>query len=191
MDTTPTTELEAVNQMMRAIGEAPVSSLVGSGDIDVSNAKATLEEVTRAVLTEGWQFNTEYDYPFPVDNAGEIPLPTNALAVDVNRRAVNGIDPVVRGQKLYDRKNHTYKFNTTVRAKVVFGLGYSELPEAARYYIAYRACRKFQDTSVGSDTLHRYTANDEIRARVVFMDQHSDDEDLNMIHSTPDFAHVR
>ena len=73
-----TTELEAVNALLRAIGEAPIASL-GSGQPDEDMALSILEAVMKEVLSEGWRFNTEigheiapeastYDW---VDSAGE------------------------------------------------------------------------------------------------------------------------
>lgn len=59
----PTTELEAVNAMLSAIGEAPISgdpalSLLST----VAMALNILRDVTRAVQMMGWRFNTEFGY---------------------------------------------------------------------------------------------------------------------------------
>lgn len=56
----PTTELEAVNAMLRAIGEAPVSTLTGATQVDVVAALGILTDLTREVQEEGWRFNTEF-----------------------------------------------------------------------------------------------------------------------------------
>ena len=188
---TPTTELQAVNQMLRAIGETPVSSLVDDFGLDVPSASATLSEISNAVQLEGWIFNTEYDYPLPRTTDGAISVPSNALNVDFDWRRSSGLEPVVRGSRVYDRKNHTYVFDKGLTAKIIFGLPFDELPEAARYYISYRACRKFQDTQTGSSDLHKFTLRDEMTARATFIEQHSDDQDLNMIRDTPEFSHLR
>lgn len=188
---TPTTELDAVNQMLRAIGETPVSSLAESEGLDVPVATATLEEINIAVQLEGWDFNTEHDYPFTRNAEGEITVPRNALNIDFDYRRTGDTQPVQRGLRLYDRKNHTYKFETNPRGTVILALPFEELPQAARYYITYRACRKLQDTEVGSSELHRYNATDESRARASFLQLHTDDQDLNMIRDTPEFAHLK
>jgi len=196
---TPTPKLDAVNQLLRAVGEAPVTTIAGIGGLDTANALLVLDQVLRSVLLEGWQFNTEYDYPLlmtaddspgAVFGTGTITLPENALSVDINRDAYPGVDPVWRGGKLYDRQNHTQVFNQMIKAKVIFMLDFEDLPESARYYITHRACREFQDATIGSEALHRYTAASEMRARATFIEQHADDEDLNMIRSTPEFWHL-
>lgn len=188
--TTPTTRLEAVNTMLRAIGESPVSTLEGPMGMDVPMAEATLDEVSGAVQTEGWKFNTEYEYPLPLDGDKKIPIPQNALEVHIPRGLYTNIDPVVRGGFLYDRKNHTYVFDQTLKAKIIFGLAFDELPESARYYITVRACRRLQDVSLGSESLHKFSQRTETMARARFVEQHSDDEDLNMIRDTPDFRRI-
>lgn len=188
---TPTTELDAVNQMLRAIGETPVSSLNNSEGLDVPTAMGTLNEVSLAVLIEGWDFNTEYNYPLMRDTSGAITLPSHTLNADFDSRSLFEIDPVARGVRVYDRKNHTYKFTQNLKATLIVSLAFDELPQAARYYIAYRAARKFQDTEVGSTDLHRFNEADEYRARATFIERHSDDQDLNMLRDTPQFAHLR
>lgn len=188
---TPTTELEAVNTMLRGIGETPVSSLAGPSGLDVPGAQSTLRDVLRSVLIEGWQFNVEYDYPLNRNTAGEITVPSNALSVDIDRHSVSGTDPVIRGRRLYDRKNHTYKFKQNLKAKIKFGLSFELIPESGRHYVTYRAARWFADTTLGSSTLHQFNMQEEMRARANFISENVDDEDLNMIRDTPDFAHLR
>ena len=53
-----TTELEAVNIMLAAIGEAPINSLIGTLPVDARIAQSTLTEVNKSVQSEGWSFNT-------------------------------------------------------------------------------------------------------------------------------------
>lgn len=187
---TPTSELEAVNQLLAAIGESPTSTLTGEVGVDVVTARSTLASISKAVQTEGWIFNTEYDYPLSRDNAGEIAVPVNALVVDVKRNRYTGIDPVLRGQKLYDRKNHTNIFDVDLEAKIIFALAFEEMPESARHYVTYRAARKFQDNSVGSKELHQYNLRDEIAARARFVDEQAEDEDLHFLKDTPELNKI-
>lgn len=56
---TATTELEAVNTMLAAIGEQPVAS-VDTARADVDQAINTLRDKTRTVLNKRWRFNTEF-----------------------------------------------------------------------------------------------------------------------------------
>ena len=53
-----TSELEAVNTILSAIGEAPVNSLTGSLPIDATQAQNLLKEISREIQAAGWHFNS-------------------------------------------------------------------------------------------------------------------------------------
>lgn len=60
-----TTELEAVNAMLSALGEAPLpagTDLATATQEDVVMAVNILRNVTREVQAMGWKFNTEFGY---------------------------------------------------------------------------------------------------------------------------------
>lgn len=161
---TPTTELEAVNLLLDVIGEAPISNLENSAVVDAVKARAALSEVSRATQQKGWHFNTEIDYELvPTVYEKEIILPGNCLRVDTTK-AQRDFDVVQRGNRLYDRKNHTYKFDRSLKVDMVILLPFEELPEVARYYISIRAARVFQARTVGSEALYQFNAQDEILA---------------------------
>lgn len=164
--TTPTTELEAVNLMLSVIGESPLSSLNDSTVVDAVLARNILSEVSRAVQTKGWHFNIEKAFPLlPDAYTKEISVPTNCLRV-VTVYPTQDVEAVHRGQRLYDRANHTYQFAKTVKVDMAVALPFDELPETARHYIAIRAARVFQARSVGSDTLYAFSDKDEKDALV-------------------------
>ena len=50
-----TSKLEAVNQMLSTIGQARISQLASAGE--ANDAQKILEEIDKAVQTEGWHFN--------------------------------------------------------------------------------------------------------------------------------------
>lgn len=156
------TELEAVNVMLSVIGEAPINTLEGAATVDVIQAKAILSQVSREVQSVGWHFNTEREYPLLPDVNGEIILASNMVLVDADTEP--DVDVAQRGNKLYDRKNHTFQFKKTLKAEVIYLLGFEDLPQVARQFIVIRAARIFQDRMVGSDTLHGFSAEDEKKA---------------------------
>lgn len=175
------TELDAVNLMLAAIGEAPVNTLNVTGLIDVTTAKTILTNVSREVQMMGWWFNRDRDYEFTPDVNDEIILGSTIYSIDTSPRS-SSYDVVERGGKLYDRKNHTYLFPdvTTLYCDVVFGLDFSELPQAAAWYITVRAARIFQADQVGSDTLHKFTSQHEAEARAFMSQAEGDAEDFNV-----------
>jgi hypothetical protein len=186
---TPTTELEAVNIMLGTIGEAPISSLEVSGLVDVAVAKQLLHEVSRDVQSKGWDFNQEYEYPLARTTDGFVLVPTNALRVDTTT-AFKGYDVVVRGERLYDRTNHTFVFPETLKVDMTIFLPFNEMPEAARYYITVRAARKFQDRNLPSEAAHVYTEQDEKDALVTLKEAEGDTGDYNMFTHSYSVARV-
>jgi len=167
----PTTEIEAVNIMLSTIGESPINSFEEiTGDISI--ARNTLAEVSKAVQLEGWQWNTEDNYPLKPN------ILNHKIKVDPSIARVWFPHPfdhelVVRGSHVYDRKNHTFTFedNFTVSVSILQILSFEALPETAKRYITIRAARVFQERVVGSSTLTGFTSQDEIRARATLLDE--------------------
>ena len=165
ISTSPTTEIEAVNTMLMAIGESPVNSL-GSGLPDAEIAERILSETNRAVQSLGWNFNTELKWSLVPDIEGSLYLPQNCLNVDDRELVRHGdYDYVLRGQRLYDRINHTYAIGKAVEVDMIALLDFLELPEAARSYITIRSARLFQDRVLGSTDIHTFVERDEEVAR--------------------------
>lgn len=157
---TLTAELEAINTLLAAISESPVSSLDSLGLADVAAARATLDEVSREVQMIGWHFNTEDAYPLLPNTEGKILLPENTLKAQIK----SGLDIAQRGLKLYNRTSHTDTFTSPVEATLVFLLQWDELPQVARHYIMVRASRIFQARNLGSDTQFQFSKDEETDA---------------------------
>jgi hypothetical protein len=161
---TPTTELQAVNAMLRSIGEAPVNTLPTGGVSDASLAQDTLHEVNRTVQGVGLKFNSDYKVQYTPDVNGYINIPTNALRVTAYYRSVDE-DYAVRNRKLYDRYNQTNVFTKNVYLNIVTFLPWEDMPDHVRRYVYVRASRQFQQEAVGSEILWRFKAQDEAEAR--------------------------
>lgn len=163
----PTTKLQAVNTMLSTIGSSPVNTLTGNNSADVAMAVQILDEVSLGTQSEGWFWNTERDVPMAADPVtNEITVPINSLLVDVDPPNNGDMNIIVRGTKLYDLTTRTTVFpaGTVLKATVIYGLEWEEMPQAARYYINIRAARIFQDRMVGSEKHHSFTLRDEIMA---------------------------
>ena len=188
MTVAATTELECINIMLAAIGEAPVNSLTGTVPVDVRIAQSTLIEVNKQVQSEGWSFNTEIDVTLTRDGSNNIPLGTDVLRVDAQTHDHPSIDPIQRGLKLYDRKNNTFVFDEDIRCTVVYFRSFDELPEQARSYMTIKAARIFVDRLVSDQSLRTYTQEDEIRARSVLMETDLSNADHNMLVGDPSIS---
>jgi hypothetical protein len=184
-DTTPTTELEAVNAALRAIGETPVNSL-NPGLGDASLAYDFLSSVTREVQSRGWRFNTEKEYPLPVDGQGFVNLPINTLRVSISDSQRYKYDVAQRGRKLYDRVNHTFVFTETLKVEISLLLTFEDMPECARNYVSVRAGRQFLDRTVGTVDAHGFSAADEETALTVLKEFEGETGDYNMLTGSYD-----
>lgn len=179
---TLTSELEAVNLMLEAAEEAPVTSLALTGLYPLDKAKAILSEASRTVQSVGWKFNTEYRFPLTRAGDNTLALPGNTLRFDAE--AAHDVDPVQRGLRLYDARNHTYVFQRDIKGDIVFLLPWDELPQPARNYIAIRAARSFQGRSSVSESAYRYTAEDEQAALLALSDHEAEVGDHNMLRDS-------
>lgn len=182
---TPTTELQAVNTLIGMLGEAPVSTLSGQLTFDVQAAQNFLLNASRAIQTQGWQFNTEDEFTLSPDVDGYISAPDNYMRVNPDPRYHQPGTITRRGTRLYDRVNHTYVFESPVIATVILLLPFDELPQSARHYITVTAGRVFQDQHVGDKELHQYSERDELMARATLIDQEGGTAAYNILNKYP------
>ena len=180
-----TTELECINIMLAAIGEAPINTLTGTLPVDAVTAQRTLAEINKDVQNEGWSFNQEFNVKLTRDGTNQIALGTDMLKVDANVFDHPTIDVIQRGLKMYDRKNNTYVYDTDLTCNITYFRNFDEIPESARRYINIRAARVFVDRLVGDDGLRTYTAQDEARARANLMENDMDNADHNVLSGDP------
>jgi hypothetical protein len=179
MAETMTTETEAVNAMLAAVGEAPVNTILGDLPASIQIAVDLLRDTSRQVQLKGWNFNTEEEYELSRNQDNEVELPGNTLKVDLTT-ADPDIDLVQRGLLIYDRKNHTYELDANPECTITFFLSWDELPEAARNYIKIKAARIHQDNTVGSESHHRYTQQNEVEAYATMMEAEAEAEDATI-----------
>jgi len=181
--TTPTTQLSAVNSMLSTIGEAPVNSL-SSGLVDAETAETILNEVSRDVQSLGWNFNTEPNYTVAADSDGNVVLPSEVVRADlansVTKYRSSKNEYVQRGNKMYDKVNHTYNIGEALKLDVVVLLAFEQLPEVARRFITLKASRLFQERVVGSDTLSAMNRADEEQALYALREMEGDNADYNI-----------
>ena len=174
-----TTKLEAVNTMISVIGEAPINTLTGvSLPISAIQAQAALEETSRAIQSEGWHCNTEHEYELTPDAVTKkITLPQNTLRFDLDPLLYTSVDPVQRGLKLYDRKNHTEQWDSSVKGTITFELEFEDLPEQIRHYVAVKAARVFANRFIGTREIEGFTLRDEVEAKARAIDSDSENAD--------------
>lgn len=184
-----TTVLDAVNVLLKCIGEASTNSLLeGGGSVDVESAHGTLIENSRQIQGLGWHFNKEIGFKLqPEAESGYVRLPANTLRVDEvwPEDLRFGSDMVQRGLRLYDRKKHTYAIARPVTVDLIVMLAFEELPQYARTFILIRAARKFASDETASDSLYRFTKADEERAQIEMEQMDAENSGANLAQDSP------
>ena len=167
--TTRTTELEAVNTILSTIGEAPLSTLTGSLPVDGTTAKNILNEISREVQSAGWHFNSHYKVDLTRDADNKVPVGTDVLRVELNNKYdKSSYDVVQRGSYLYNLAKNSETFDQDFTDNtIVYILDFSKLPEQARRYITIRSARVFHDRTLGANTIHKFSSEDEARSLAV------------------------
>ena len=164
--TTRTTELEAVNTILSTIGEAPLSTLTGSLPVDGTTAKNILNEISREVQSAGWHFNTQYKVDLTRDNNNKVPVGTDVVRVQLNDKYdKSSYDVVQRGTYLFNLAKNSETFDQDFTENtLIYLLEFEKLPEQARRYITIRSARVFHDRTLGANTLHKFSSEDEARS---------------------------
>lgn len=176
------TELAAVNQILGAVGQAPVTTLDETNP-DVAIAYGTLLDVSREVQGEGWSYNKEVEYPFTPDNNTEILIPANALAVDLSDLPQNrGIDSVIRNGKLYDKTNHRFTWPdlSPVYCDVTWAFDFADVPQAIREFIVARAATNACVKMVGDKDLYQMLAQREALAKAAAIEYDCNEGDYSI-----------
>lgn len=177
-----TSQLEAVNILLAVVGEAPTNTLVGNLTANIQIAVDLLHTTSRKVQITGYNFNTEENFELTRDVNGEIPLPGNALEVDLTFED-GTVDAIMLGDFLYDKKNHTFVFSQNQKCTIVFFRAWDELPESARNYIKVKAARIYQDQTVGSQEHHQFSLQDETEAYATMVTANGESTDVNIFDS--------
>lgn len=192
----PTTKLEAVNSMLAAVGEAPITNL--QDDLaEAEIAIETLDRTSREMQSRGWSFNTERNRAMAPTTSNEVLLPINTLRVDAVQQE-NGYTDYTRrytnrGGKLYDTQDRSFTFTSTVYLDLVVGLDFDELTESARRFITADATQRYMLIILGADADLQQMQMQAQRALVQVEHEEDDLSDANILRDQPllNFASLR
>ena len=167
------TELSAVNNILGAIGQSPLTTL-NFDNPEVSFIYNLLRDANVDTQAEGWHFNTEKHVKYTPDSVtGKIAIGNDILSMDVHdnhiRREYN---LVRRNGVLYDKQDHTDDFSTidSIDLDVVKLQNYEDLPIIFRRYITYRASRMAATQLVANPNLVKLIAQQEALSRAALME---------------------
>lgn len=158
-------ELDAVNLMLRNIGEDPVSSLGPNAKPTAQKAQAMLAEESVNVQSHPYNFCTEQALKLDPDVNKEIGLPQNILAFQPAPRSEH-LFLQEDGGRLYNSGDSTFKFAEPVYLVAQLAKPFDNLPQQARWYISMAAAIRFASSeNPGSPSL-RVTSEDVNQAKI-------------------------
>ena len=174
------TELEAINRMLSAIGQAPVTT-VEETNPDVAICKRTLYQVSQEVQSEGWTFNTYYNEKVTPNSDNKIVI-RNLVTLDerdyciqmdlsYNTFYARDKEAIAKADGaavyLYDKTSQTYDWGTEPIEvdKVMYLSNLGTLPPAAYNYIVARASAAVSMRTVGDTNQYQILSEQELYAR--------------------------
>ncbi|MGV8919544.1 MAG: phage tail protein [Pseudomonas sp.] len=166
-------ELAAINDMLAAIGESPVSSLEGDVNADVANCRRILNSVNRETQAKGWAFNIEEGAELVPDAfSGLIEYMSDYLRMSTY---------VNRGGYVYDPATKTDTFQQSITADLIRLKNYGEMPECFRSYIVAKASRRFNIRFFGAGEIEGSLQEQEKEAWASIQEYELDYGNYNML----------
>lgn len=170
-------ELDAVNDIMSAIGESPVMTLAGDANIDVVNARRLLNKCNRQIQSAGYTFNIDEVDLLPDTYSSLIPYLPEYLSVTTEGGTVLSN----RGGYVYDRENKTDIFTGPLSVTLKVLRPFEDMPVPFQIYIVAMASRMFNTRFFGAPELSADLERDEQIALMRVNEYELDYADLNML----------
>ena len=175
------TELSAVNSILGAIGQAPLTTL-NFDNPEVAFIFNLIRDANVDTQSEGWHFNTEKHVKFAIDANGRIAIGNDIVSMDLhdnyNKRTM---DLVRRNGFLYDKIDHTDVFTSDLDLDIVRLYNFEDLPSPFRRYITYRASRQAATQLVANPNLAQLLQGQESLARAALMEYECNQADHSML----------
>lgn len=142
--------LRAVNQILPALGEHPVSSIDGKHPT-VSIIVANVYNQLNDVLLKGWWFNVYESnlYPSP---EGEVALPLDTLAVLPTNPSCPGVQ---RNGRLYNKETMSFLWpvGISIPVRLKMRLEFEDLPESAAQFVMYTSLVQTYLADIGLENI--------------------------------------
>ena len=195
------TELSAVNSILGAIGQAPITQLKDPVTGAITNANPEiqfiynlLKDASIDVQSEGWHFNKEEHVEFQVDSTtNKVTIPADVVKLDFhNNWHERTYNFVRRGGFLYDKINHTDVFTDmadSIELDVIRLYNYEDLPPVFKRYITYRASRMAATQLVANPQLVQLLGQQEALSRAALMEYECNQGNHSMFGFEDDTAY--
>lgn len=174
--------LDAINEMLTAIGDSPVNTIEDSRNVDVENAIRVLDKVNRQVQSKGWSFNHVNETRLNVDiNTRHIKWQDDILYIV----GTDGTKYVQRGEYVYDFDNQTDTFTSDIEVELIRLIAFDYMPSVARDYIVAKAARIFQSQTLDDDSIGQNLLANEQEAWAALQEYEMELGDYSMFSVQP------
>ena len=165
------TELSAVNSILGAIGQSPVTT-INKTNPEIAFIYNLLRDANVDTQNEGWHFNTEKHVEYTPDAVTKkIAIGSDILKIDMHDNwAKRTFDIVRRNGYLYDKYDHTDQWDNKIDVDIVKLFPFEELPSVFQRYIVYRASRLAATQLIANPTLVQLIGQQEALARAACME---------------------
>ena len=174
------TELSAVNNILGAIGQSPLTTL-NFDNPEISFIYNLLRDANVDTQAEGWHFNTEKHVTFSPDSNKHILIGNDILSMDLHDNYTKRTSNLVRRNgRLYDKINHTDEFDGDISLDIVKLYSFEDLPIVFRRFITYRASAAAATQLVANPNLVKLLSNQAGLARAALQEYECNQGDHNM-----------
>jgi hypothetical protein len=171
------TEIDAINRMLRYIGELPIPSTVVLTSLPEGHeallAQDILEETLREEQEEKWWFNT-FDVEFVPDTDGYITLPQNIISFESN-------EYFKEGGNLYNKEEMTGIFDDNVELTCRLEITFDNIPDIFRTYVVLVAAKHLHVYLNGDETTQRELETKINMQRIKLEKEHLKQSKFNLV----------
>lgn len=140
------TKLDAVNDILLAVGRDRVKSTDTGGASPAAEAERVLDRCELDVQALGWHYNTRTDVELEPDGNSHIPVPTGVITID----SMDGeIDVTQLGDLLYNKEDNTSTFDSSIKVMYTLRYLFHCIPHIIQMYIVACAAVEYNLTRFG------------------------------------------
>ena len=177
------TELSAVNNILGAIGQSPLTTL-NFDNPEISFIYNLLRDANVDTQAEGWHFNTEKHVTYSPDANKHIVIGNDILSMDFhNNYTKRTHDLVRRNGRLYDKmsaSDQKDEFDSDIHLDIVKVYPFEDLPIVFRRFITYRAATAAATQLVANPNLVKLLGNQASLARAALQEYECNQGDHSM-----------
>lgn len=137
---------EAVNALLEAIGEIPITdntqAIEADVTTDVGKARTAILRNSALMQEQGYWFNKELDYPMIPNTSGYIVISASILSIYSS-------EVIIKDHKLYSIADRSYIFEDAQTIDVVFNVQFDDLPLVMAEYITRETAVEFYNDTFG------------------------------------------